>query len=400
MQKKLSEMAGIPPSERIRFSSKRYSANSIEVSSSEIDYLVRLIESEKRKQVYNISLLDGVISFLKCQTTHQFEGRAGIYVKKSFAKTELQTALSFDNDDLKVKYLIYRYKFAEFPQKKIVDEFPIVIAIEPTSWCNIHCAMCFQADRNFFTNKKEMGFIDFGFYCRLIDEVADNQPCSLVLASRGEPLLHKKFTEMVAYATKKEIIDVKINTNATILTESKVRELLSAEPTTIVFSVDAGNKKEFEEIRQGANFDTVVKNIRMFNEIRKKEFSHSKTRTRISMTVFRKSQDSKEAENLWANMVDEFAIHSADYRLDVYDHPPLPNETRPCNILWERLYVWWNGIVNPCDTDYKSCLSLGTIKDGGSIKSMWLGEKMQKLRADNLAGKKNHFYPCGQCYGF
>lgn len=402
MDKEIDKMAGIPPAERIRFASKRYrNTADTEITGAEINYLINLVEQEsKRGSRFPQSLLDGILNYLKNQTPHYFEGRAGHFEKKSFAKTELQTAFSFEENALKVEYLVYRFKFAEYPQKKIVDDFPIVVAIEPTSRCNLRCAMCFQADQTFFTDKKSIGSIDMDLYRQLIDEMADNQPCSLVLASRGEPLLHRNFMEMVFYATKKKIMDVKINTNATVLTEEKSRKLLAAEPTTIVFSVDAGNKEDFEAIRIGANFDKVLANIRRFNEIREKEFSKSRTRTRVSMTVFKKNQNIQEAENLWTEMVDEFAVHSADYRLDVYDHPALPDETKACNILWERLYVWWDGIVNPCDTDYKSRLALGTIGKNVSIKSIWLGETMQKMRANHLAGRKNSYYPCNQCYGF
>lgn len=281
-----------------------------------------------------------------------------------------------------------------------MSNFPIVVAIEPTSLCNLRCTMCFQADETYFNRSNhEMGFMDMGLYKNIIDEMAENQPCSLVFASRGEPLLHPKFTEMVAYASAKGIIDIKINTNATALTEKKSRELLQAEPTTVVFSVDAGNKKEFEAIRIGANFDRVVANIKRFNEIRESEFPNSPTRTRISMTVFRQSQDPKEAEQLWAPIVDEFAIHSADYRLDIYAHPLLPDEIRPCSLLWERVYVWWDGVVNPCDIDYKSNLSLGQVDRDNTIKLIWRGEKMQAMRGSHLSGLKNNYFPCNQCYG-
>ena len=26
----------------------------------------------------------------------------------------------------------------------------------------------------------------------------------------------------------------------------------------------------------------------------------------------------------------------------------------PCENLWDRMYIWFDGSVNPCDADYKS----------------------------------------------
>ncbi|OGM98206.1 MAG: hypothetical protein A2735_00665 [Candidatus Yanofskybacteria bacterium RIFCSPHIGHO2_01_FULL_41_21] len=395
MTKKVEDMPGTPPHQKKAFSCKRYRENITPVSIRKLIVLVEL-EKQNRRSPYSEKVLAGVIDFLLNTDFHNLEGRG---MKKSFARTELETAVSYLDENLTIQYLVYRYKFAVYSVNRIVNDFPIVLAIEPTSLCNLKCTMCFQADRSFFTSKPLMGFMDMDLYRRIIDEANEHQLCSIVLASRGEPMLHKNLAEMIRYANRKRIIDVKLNTNATRLTEEKSRELLEAEPKTLVFSVDAGNKEEFEAIRVGADFDKVVQNITRFNDIRAKEFSHSQTRTRISMTVFRATQDVKEAENCWSGLVDEFAVNPSDYRLDIYEHPPLPDETKACSLLWERLYIWWDGKVNPCDIDYKSCLHLGTVDENTSVQSIWLGEKMQSLRKSHSEGRKNDNYPCSQCYG-
>ena len=37
----------------------------------------------------------------------------------------------------------------------------------------------------------------------------------------------------------------------------------------------------------------------------------------------------------------------------------------PCSELWRRMYIWWDGLANPCEVDFKSILQLGKIKDLG-----------------------------------
>lgn len=391
-------MAGVLPSERIRFTCTRYKPNKLDGAG--FLRLIQLTKEAQKDEIHHKHIITEVLKFLQNTTFHSFEGRPSEgKIKTSFSVTELETALAFEEDEAKLAYLIYRYMFSAYPTQKIVSDFPLIIAVEPMSLCNLRCTMCFQADETYFNRQNPlMGKMDIGLYRELIDEMAANQPCGLVLASRGEPMLHPQFTEMVRYATDQGIIDIKINTNATAFTDQKIRELLAAEPTTIVFSVDAGNKAEFEAIRVGARFEQVVNNIRKFNEIREKEFPNSSTRTRISMTIFRKTQDIKEAETLWAPLVDEFAIHSADYRLDIYEHPPV-EETKPCSLLWERIYVWWDGSVNPCDIDYKSRLRLGKIGNGTTIQSVWHGNKMQLMRFNHANGQKNVHLPCNSCYG-
>ena len=49
----------------------------------------------------------------------------------------------------KIDYLIYRYKFKIFPERKLLSDFPIHVLIEPTSICNLRCVMCYQMDNKF-----------------------------------------------------------------------------------------------------------------------------------------------------------------------------------------------------------------------------------------------------------
>ena len=48
-----------------------------------------------------------------------------------------------------LEYLLYRYKFKEFPRRKISSDFPVYILIEPVSSCNLKCGVCFQSDKSF-----------------------------------------------------------------------------------------------------------------------------------------------------------------------------------------------------------------------------------------------------------
>src|SRR3989344_8877570 len=154
-----------------------------------------------------------MMRFLANHSGHNFEGRATESgAKTSFSQSEVAAALSLP-EPRRIEYLVYRFKFAVYPRDKIAGSFPIIVAIEPTSLCNLRCTMCFQADTAYFARDNSlMGQMDFGLYREIVDEMAENGPCGLVLASRGEPMLHPRFTEMVGYATKRGIIDTKLNT--------------------------------------------------------------------------------------------------------------------------------------------------------------------------------------------
>ena len=60
------------------------------------------------------------------------------------------------------------------------------------------------------------------------------------------------------------------------------------------------------------------------------------------------------------------------------------------------MYVWFDGLCNPCDFDYQSRLALGNAKTH-SLKDIWNGEAFQTLRKDHLAGNRKEHHPCDVC---
>ena len=135
-----------------------------------------------------------------------------------------------------IKYLIYRYKLNIYPKKKIISKFPVYLLVEPTSVCNLRCVMCFQIDKS-FTKKPFMGFMNFNLFKKIIDEASSNGTSAITLASRGEPLLHPKISQMIKYISKKKnFIDVKLNTNATKLNEKLCHEILNSNINIVVIT--------------------------------------------------------------------------------------------------------------------------------------------------------------------
>ena len=303
--------------------------------------------------------------------------------------------LKKNNKKYWAEYLLNRYSFKVLPQRKIINDFPPYVLIEPTSVCNLRCIMCFQVDKSFSSNKKFMGFIDIDFFRSLIKQCDDNNCNSITLASRGEPTLHKKFDEISKIIKDSKILDTKINTNATVLDEKKIELILDAGFNEVIFSVDAGTKKTYEEIRVKGKFDKVVKNIKLFNEIREKNFKNSKTLTRVAGVKIRDNQDIRQMTEFWSKIVDEVSIKSAALRWDTYKNP-INQIKEPCLNLWNRMYIWYDGKVNPCDTDYKSYLCVGNAKEK-SIKELWNSEKYIKLRNLHIQKNRGKIEPCDRC---
>ena len=312
------------------------------------------------------------------------------FTLKENSIAELNT---FENLDV-LKYLIHRYRYEIYPQKKIIDNFPPLVQIEPSSICNFRCVFCFETDKT-FTNKKNgfMGTMKIELFKKIIDELDKNVEF-VTLASRGEPLVSKDFDTMIKYTSDK-FLNVKINTNASLLTEKKCHSILESNVKTLVFSADAADEKLYSELRVNGKLETTLKNIKMFNSIKEKYFKSSRIITRVSGVKFKSDQKFEDMEKLWGDLVDQVAF--VDYNPWENNYEKDPNDiNESCSDLWRRMFIWWDGKINPCDVDYKSNLKVGNINDL-SVTKAWNSEEYNNLRDKHLNKKRSELIPCRSC---
>lgn len=330
-------------------------------------------------------------------------------IKESYAKFNKGEELSEDDmllqnhecleinsfvDKELARYLVYRYKFNVYPKIKKVGDYPPCIQLEPTSMCNFRCVMCYQADRSFSGKSNGfMGMMTMETFKKSIDELEGNME-AITFASRGEPTLNQNFEEMLKYAEGK-FLGLKLNTNASTLTEKMAHTLLSSDLQTIVFSIDSKDKEAYEKIRINGNFEKVVANLERFNEIRNTQYSRSDKIIRISGVKINEEQDIEQMKKKWGDVADIVAFTNYTPWESSYDNPE-NHIKNPCTELWQRMFIWQDGKANPCDYDYKSTLSKWNISNQ-SIKSIWNSEAYNELRNKHLNNERNKVEPCMRC---
>lgn len=330
-------------------------------------------------------------------------------IKKSYEKFFLREKLEPDDmvlkqhenlefnqisDAKRLRYLIYRYKFNVYPKIKKIDSYPPVIQIEPTSICNFRCIMCYQSDKSFSSKSNGfMGHMSMNTFYKIIDEVEGNVE-AITFASRGEPTLNKDFSKMLKYCEGK-FLALKLNTNASMLNERLINEILSSDLQTIVFSIDEKDKEKYEKIRVNGKFEKIIKNLELFNEIRTKKYSRADKIVRISGVKINNDQNIESMKKKWGDIADIVAFTNYTPWESSYDNPINDIET-PCSELWSRIFVWQDGKVNPCDYDYKSILSKWNINDQ-SISNIWNSEEYNYLRYTHLNSLRSKINPCNKC---
>lgn len=328
--------------------------------------------------------------------------------KFSLAISELNTALRhlwYGGEKNALEYLVYHYRIKKSNKLELPDFIPI-LHLESAMNCNLICQMCYQADERLIGTIKEqkVKHMPWDIFTKAVDDAAAHGCRAVVFAGRGEPTLNPRFTDMLQYCHDKGMLDIKLNTNMTVITEEMARRWLAMNAfLTVVFSVDAGEKKVYEEIRVGADFDKILANVQMFNGIRREEFPNSPLRTRVNMVIFRPDQNIEEARKLWAPLVDEFSARNANSEQAGSAYQTNPDGSLPdvepgkvCLAPFTRVYVWSDGTVNPCENDYLSWLKLGNLNTE-SLHDIWVGSRMRAIRATMITGKKNCLRPCNGC---
>ena len=292
------------------------------------------------------------------------------------------------------RYLFYRYRYDIYPAARILDEFPPCVQIEPTSICNYRCIFCYQTDRNLTQGRHgHMGMMKLDTFKRVVDQIEGHVE-AVTLASRGEPMMAKEIVPMLEYLSGK-FLGLKINTNASLLTEEKIHALLAADPNTVVFSADAADPALYAKLRVNGSLDNVLANVRKFTDIKAKHYPDSRTITRVSGVRYSEEQTFDEIEAFWHEYVDQVAFVAYNPWEHPYDQPG-NGITIPCSDLWRRTFVWWDGRVNPCDVDYRSHLSPGNILDT-PMTEIWRSASYESLRTTHLNGERQCLTPCSSC---
>jgi organic radical activating enzyme len=300
---------------------------------------------------------------------------------------------TIEDKDL-LRYLIHRYRYEIFPQKKILDDYPPYLQIEPSSVCNYRCIFCFMTDKSF--NKKSsghMGHMSLELFKEIIDQI-EGKVEFLSLASRGEPMISPQISEMLRYTVGK-FLNLKINTNASLLNEEKIHAILSGGVKTLVISADAADKDLYKKLRVNGQLDKVLKNLELFNEIKEKNYSKSKIITRVSGVKFSDDQKFDDMKKFWGGLVDQVAFVDYNPWENNYDKEK-NNIMKPCSDLWRRMFIWWDGKTNPCDVDYKSNLSVGVFPKQ-SIGDLWNSSFYNNYRKLHIDKKRANLVPCGSC---
>lgn len=146
----------------------------------------------------------------------------------------------------------------------IADQEPVCLYLETTNRCNLLCTTCPRT----FEQLEPPADMSWHLFTRIVDQFP--RIARVVLHGVGEPMMVKSLPRMVRYLKERGSY-VLFNTNGTLLTERKGRELIAAGLDELRVSLDAAEPRTFLTVRGKDLFDRIVRNVSAFTALQRAE---------------------------------------------------------------------------------------------------------------------------------
>jgi len=150
------------------------------------------------------------------------------------------------------------------PPEPVAAADPVCLYLETTNRCNLLCTTCPRT----YADLEPEADMSWELFTRIVDQMPNI--ARVVLHGVGEPMLVKDLPRMVRYLKARGAY-VLFNTNGTVLTARKGRELCDTGLDELRVSLDAADARTFLAIRGKDYFNRIVRNVRAFTEMQRRD---------------------------------------------------------------------------------------------------------------------------------
>ena len=286
--------------------------------------------------------------------------------------------------------------------------FPRELTLDINNRCNHKCFFCANPKIEHYDQ------LDHELAFDLMRQGIENGSTDLALQATGEPFMDKRLPEFVKEGKKLGYEYVYINTNGALANEKRVKPVIDAGLDSIKFSINANNKKEFNEVHGYDDFSKVIENLKWIFEYRNK--NNIKMGVYVSSVKSSKySEDNNNIENFIKPYCDNVEFREVSNQGgSMLENNETETILDPTNVLgsltkaeastdkpnrcvypFNRLVVDPYGFVVPCTADFHRQLQINDTRKM-SLKEIWEGQVFKYLRKKHLKDDYEGIF-CNKC---
>jgi MoaA/NifB/PqqE/SkfB family radical SAM enzyme len=144
----------------------------------------------------------------------------------------------------------------------VAETEPVCLYLETTNRCNLLCTTCPRT----FEALEPPGDMSWNLFTRIIEQLPNI--ARVVLHGVGEPMMVRALPRMIRHLKERGAY-VLFNTNGTLLSAKKGRELIDSGLDELRVSLDAAEPRAFIEVRGRDLFHRIVRNVRAFRALQR-----------------------------------------------------------------------------------------------------------------------------------
>lgn len=291
---------------------------------------------------------------------------------------------------------------------------PISLMVEPSAACNLRCPFCPTGIRVTKRDGYTLSPDDFeralGWFRYTLR--------TITFWNYGEPFLNRDLAQMVAVASRAHIA-TQITTNGHFLEGPMLDDIYAAGLTTLLVSLDTPSPELYDRYRVGGDFDSVVRNFR--HAVTRKRELGAKTEIAAQYIIMSGNED---VGAMLAHGRELGADHVIVKTLGIGSSIPDPTDEEwslmpeteeykryvgrddlrskiqwddvRCTYIWRRMVLTSDGKCVPCCRDQLAKFDLGTIKNGGTLASVWNSAAYRRYRREIRETQKKEIM-CQRC---
>lgn len=298
--------------------------------------------------------------------------------------------------------LLISYHYSRISGYNIQRGWPMSLAIEPTTACNLRCPECPSGLRSFTRptgNLKQEGFRS------LIDQLKGTA-LYLTFYFQGEPYINPDFLEMVSYASSNGLI-TSTSTNAHFLSDEMAKKTVESGLDRLIISIDGTDQETYESYRIDGDLAKVMEGTENIVKWKKKLNSKSPEVVFQFLVVKPNEHQIDDVKALGEKLgVDKVVLKSAQIYDYEFGHELIPDNAKysrykknkdgtwsiknelknQCWRMWSSCVVTWDGDVVPCCFDKDARHKMGNAFTS-SFREIWRSAPYNSFREAVLLGR-------------